>query len=66
MGQIDMIQARNLCIDPEIYLDSVGSGGSGIGIKAMLTELMDLFPRLRIGNFNVPKPEFMQTLRPAV
>ncbi len=51
---VDLIQLRNLNIDPELYLrilpeDSVGEP---IGILAMIRQLRARFPKLRFGYFN--------------
>lgn len=55
--QIDLIQMRNLNIDPDLYLKIVGRG-EGIGILKMIKILKNKFPRLKFGYFNRIKEEF--------
>lgn len=55
----DMIQPRNLCIDPARYLGVVGPArGAPIGMRALFARLRAEFPNLALGNFNVPREEF--------
>jgi pyruvate-formate lyase-activating enzyme len=50
---IDMIQWRNLNLDPEHYLDAMGRGEEGgAGLLAVLADLRTTFPTLRHGYFN--------------
>ena len=56
-GGVDLIQLRNLNIDPELYLrvlpeDAVGEP---LGVLAMVHELRRRFPKLRFGYFNPPR-----------
>jgi pyruvate-formate lyase-activating enzyme len=51
-GGVDMIQWRNLNIDPELYLASVDSPPGGMGIRRAMAEIRRRFPRLRFGYFN--------------
>ena len=56
--QIDMVQLRNLNIDPEMYLATVrdaGHTGEPMGIRTWLVELRRRFPALRFGYFNPPR-----------
>ncbi len=61
---VDMIQMRNLNIDPELYRSmlSVGSDSDkpepGLGLVAMMERLKARFPRLRYGYFNPPHQSF--------
>ncbi len=52
----DLIQLRNLNMDPDWYLDTVGHEPSGqpIGIRAWRDRLAREFPWLRFGYFNPP------------
>ena len=52
----DLIQLRNLNMDPEWYLRVVGepSAGEAMGIRAWLAELKTRFPLLKFGYFNPP------------
>ena len=64
---VDMIQLRNLNIDPETYLetiDAVGGLGEPMGVIPWLRELSARFPKLRYGYFNPPRSSFAQ--QPAV
>jgi molybdenum cofactor biosynthesis enzyme MoaA len=55
--QLDLVQMRNLNIDPDLYLKEMGSG-RGIGISEMMVLLKDEFPRLQFGYFNRTKETF--------
>ena len=57
---VDMIQMRNLNIDPERYEAILGPGkcGDGIGLVAMMERLRAKFPALRFGYFNPPHQTF--------
>lgn len=50
----DLIQLRNLNIDPEWYLDSLAyaPGGEPLGILRWLATLRERFPSLRFGYYN--------------
>ena len=51
--QVDMIQWRNLNIDPEWYWEKMKlTNVAGIGIGNVITRLRQNFPRLRHGYFN--------------
>ncbi|MCX8118015.1 MAG: radical SAM protein [Desulfobacterota bacterium] len=54
---LDLIQLRNLNIDPDLYLRAMGEG-TGIGIPKMVKVLKREFPRLRFGYFNRTKERF--------
>jgi pyruvate-formate lyase-activating enzyme len=55
--QLDLIQLRNLNIDPDLYLESMGGGG-GMGIQRMIDILKREFPFLTLGYFNRTKDSF--------
>jgi pyruvate-formate lyase-activating enzyme len=56
---LDMIQMRNLSIDPELYLKTVPSArGKCVGIRTVLQTMRREFPRVEIGYFNRPKELF--------
>ncbi len=55
---IDLIQMRNLSIDPQLYWTSMGAEGSGIGMKKMLDRVKREFPRIQFGYFNRTKENF--------
>ena len=55
---IQMIQLRNLNIDPEVYLETVESvvgKFEPMGLRAWLDKLSARFPALRFGYFNPPR-----------
>jgi pyruvate-formate lyase-activating enzyme len=54
---LDLIQMRNLNIDPDLYLKAMGSGG-GMGISKMIDILKKEFPSLQFGYFNRTKENF--------
>lgn len=54
---LDLIQMRNLNIDPDLYLKEMG-GGEGIGVSKMIEILKREFPRLQFGYFNRTKENF--------
>ena len=53
----DLIQMRNLNIDPELYIRSLPRGiqREGIGIRRFMHDLRENFPDLRFGYFNPAK-----------
>jgi pyruvate-formate lyase-activating enzyme len=55
--KLDLIQMRNLNIDPDLYLKNMGSGG-GMGIPKMIDILKKEFPLLQFGYFNRTKESF--------
>ena len=56
---IDMIQWRNLNIDPEIYRSFVPKKGAKIrGILNTMREINKVFPKVKVGYFNLPKEKF--------
>jgi molybdenum cofactor biosynthesis enzyme MoaA len=56
---LDMIQMRNLSIDPELYLKTVPSArGKCVGIRTVLQTIRREFPQVEIGYFNRPKELF--------
>lgn len=55
---IDLIQMRNLSIDPAMYLQALKPEGQGIGMLAMLKELKQRFPALQFGYFNRTRENF--------
>ena len=55
---IDLIQMRNLSLDPSLYLGTLGVHDRGIGMVAMLKELKAAFPKLQYGYFNRTREKF--------
>lgn len=55
--KIDLIQMRNLNIDPDLYLREMGEG-EGVGIPRMMEILKGEFPHLQFGYFNRTKETF--------
>ena len=58
---VDMIQMRNLSLDPALYLDSLQIDGGGIGMLRMLETLKERFPKLQYGYFNRTRENFFPT-----
>jgi pyruvate-formate lyase-activating enzyme len=55
----DMVQMRNLSIDPELYLRTVPPArGKCVGMRTVLRTIRREFPRVEIGYFNRPKELF--------
>jgi pyruvate-formate lyase-activating enzyme len=54
---LDLIQMRNLNIDPDLYLKVMGKG-EGMGISKMIDFLKKEFPSLQFGYFNRTKENF--------
>jgi len=54
---LDLIQMRNLNIDPDLYLKAMGKG-NGVGISKMVDLLKKEFPNLQFGYFNRTKENF--------
>lgn len=55
---VDMIQMRNLSIDPDYYNKEMGAQGLGIGMYRLLQRLKQEFPRLQFGYYNRTKENF--------
>ncbi len=56
---VNMIQTRNLNIDPDYYLDNVGYEESpALGIRNLLALLRQRYPRLALGYYNPPRERF--------
>ncbi|MCM8787317.1 MAG: radical SAM protein [Candidatus Omnitrophica bacterium] len=57
---IDMLQLRNLNIDPDVYLKTIKNYNKSKpkGILYLLNLLKKNFPNLKIGYFNLPKEKF--------
>jgi len=56
---VDMLQMRNLNIDPDFYFEVLKSKDfSPRGVTALINILNKEFPRLKIGYFNLPKEKF--------
>lgn len=55
---VDMIQMRNLSIDPHFYNRRMGVKGSGIGMYRLLETIKREFPRIQFGYFNRTKEKF--------
>ncbi len=56
-GGVQMVQLRNLNIDPELYLRELGEGAveDPIGVVPFIHTLRARFPKLRFGYFNPPR-----------
>lgn len=53
---VDLIQFRNLSIDPFVYMSQVPKPrGVMIGVRRLIALIKERFPKIRIGYFNIPK-----------
>lgn len=59
-GQVDLLQLRNLSIDPELLMRHVPAPAAKdiLGILSLADLLKKECPRLRLGYFNLPKARF--------
>jgi pyruvate-formate lyase-activating enzyme len=55
---VDMIQMRNLSIDPDFYNRRMQVTGRGIGMHRMLELVKREYPRIQYGYFNRTKENF--------
>ncbi|MRR36123.1 radical SAM protein, partial [bacterium] len=55
---VDMIQMRNLSIDPDFYNKRMGVTGRGIGMYRMLERVKREFPRIQYGYYNRTRENF--------
>lgn len=56
---VNMIQTRNLNIDPDYYLDAIGFEDEvGIGVRQLLELLRTKYPKVALGYYNPPKEDF--------
>lgn len=55
---VDMIQMRNLSIDPHFYNERMGLKKKGMGMFRMLQVLKKEFPRIQFGYFNRTRENF--------
>jgi pyruvate-formate lyase-activating enzyme len=57
-GRVDLIQMRNLCLDPVMYFQSMPAGEPGMGMKAMLDHVKQQVPAIQYGYFNRTRDNF--------
>jgi pyruvate-formate lyase-activating enzyme len=55
---VDMIQMRNLSIDPDYYNEQLRVKGKGIGMYRMMEVVKKAFPRIQYGYFNRTRENF--------
>ena len=55
---VDMIQMRNLSIDPDFYNRRMEVAGRGIGMYRMLERVKREYPRIQYGYFNRTRENF--------
>ncbi len=55
---VDLVQMRNLSIDPVLYLQAMQVDGEGIGMSTMLDGVKRQIPRLQYGYFNRTRENF--------
>lgn len=58
---VDMIQMRNLSIDPDYYNKALGISAKGIGMHRLFERLKKEFPKLQFGYYNRTKENFYPT-----
>jgi len=60
LTDLDLVQMRNLNIDPEVYRAALPAGSlhPGFGIRRLVERLRDRFPHLRFGYFNPSKERY--------
>lgn len=56
--EVDLIQLRNLSIDPVSYWGAMGTEGEGIGMTEMMDQVKAKVPRLQYGYFNRTRESF--------
>jgi pyruvate-formate lyase-activating enzyme len=61
---VDLVQMRNLNIDPELYIRSLPENAErqGIGVREFMNDLKKTFPDLRFGYFNPPKESYRSSV----
>ncbi len=62
-SKLNMIQTRNLNIDPDWYIDEMGlrdGADAGIGMRAWVERIRARFPALKLGYFNPPREEMIR------
>lgn len=55
---VDLIQMRNLSIDPVLYWKAMGEPGEGIGMRKMMERVKERIPRIQYGYFNRTRETF--------
>ena len=55
---VDLVQLRNLSIDPAWYWSAMNEKSNGIGMLAMMQEIKKRVPRLQYGYFNRTREQF--------
>jgi pyruvate-formate lyase-activating enzyme len=55
---VDLVQLRNLSIDPAWYWRAMNEKSNGIGMLAMMQEVKKRVPRLQYGYFNRTREQF--------
>jgi pyruvate-formate lyase-activating enzyme len=60
--RVDLLELRNLCIDPDLYLALYPGPEAPLGMGEFLRRLRAGAPRVRLGNFNLPREEWAPRL----
>jgi hypothetical protein len=55
---VDMIQMRNLSIDPDFYNKRMEVKGKGIGMYRLLETIKKEYPQVQFGYFNRTREKF--------
>jgi len=58
---VDMLQLRNLAIDPLMYLHAMPPAHDCVGLAQMFSEIKKHIPRIQYGYFNRTKESFYPT-----
>ncbi len=61
-AKVNMIQTRNLNMDPDWYIDTLGlrgDGGRRLGMRAWLARIRERMPWVRLGYFNPPREDML-------
>jgi molybdenum cofactor biosynthesis enzyme MoaA len=60
---IELIQLRNLSIDPAFYWQATGGHGEGMGMRRMMKKVLARVPQMRFGYFNRTREQFTKNGR---
>jgi hypothetical protein len=55
---VNLIQLRNLSIDPGLYWQAAGVAGPGMGMMKMMARVRERIPSLQFGYFNRTRENF--------
>jgi pyruvate-formate lyase-activating enzyme len=57
---LDLVQVRNLNVDPELYREALPAGtvAEGMGVEAFMARLLELVPGIAFGYFNPTRERY--------